>query len=458
MEATHVLRLLLFVVFLCKPSACKQHEAYVDVVVSDCRDFRPEMLHQVAESKTLFGGFTAGSLKHRAFIYHKCGELAEWKDFKSNDERRWRVHRANLPNFGFEAHTYLHHMFTHYDDLAEITMFLQGNPLVHAANLLTAPINFSLPMTWLVTHDKSKWEELNSNIRNSWSDEAGARNADPDHESGESDDWNEAAFLGGSSGLDTCYKCRTHGTNEQSLKLKPSAWKARGKVGVSSVQKWLHARKKAYPWACSALGDIEDFIKSFWPQFSLAQKRCFHAPQTAQFALTASAIQQYPKVMLENAINLLTPDVGLQTFIRQQNQRGGVCNTVMGNCDLPGDVGAHPDKWAEYDKIRPGVIDSCAPSCKEHVDSLRGRMLALQLPWRTDKGSWERPRSVNQTHCEASFATATLFEQSWQLLFSGPTDDGCIKDWRAAMPLRAHAALSEPELPGDKSRAPNDVN
>jgi hypothetical protein len=32
-----------------------------------------------------------------------------------------------LPNVGYEAHTYLHHIVTNYDDLAEITVFSQAN-------------------------------------------------------------------------------------------------------------------------------------------------------------------------------------------------------------------------------------------------------------------------------------------------------------------------------------------
>ena len=40
-----------------------------------------------------------------------------------------------LPNVGREAHTYLHHIVEHYDDLAEVTVFLQGNPSEHVAGL-----------------------------------------------------------------------------------------------------------------------------------------------------------------------------------------------------------------------------------------------------------------------------------------------------------------------------------
>ena len=39
---------------------------------------------------------------------------------------------GNLPNIGREAHTYLHHIVNHYDELAELTIFAQGKPFDHA--------------------------------------------------------------------------------------------------------------------------------------------------------------------------------------------------------------------------------------------------------------------------------------------------------------------------------------
>jgi hypothetical protein len=41
----------------------------------------------------------------------------------------------HLPNVGRESHTYLHHIIANYDRLAEITVFLQGNPLSHVPDL-----------------------------------------------------------------------------------------------------------------------------------------------------------------------------------------------------------------------------------------------------------------------------------------------------------------------------------
>ena len=52
------------------------------------------MMHQIAESPALFGGAMHVGMKHRAFVYHKCGELPEWDDFKLKDERGPHTPRA----------------------------------------------------------------------------------------------------------------------------------------------------------------------------------------------------------------------------------------------------------------------------------------------------------------------------------------------------------------------------
>lgn len=38
-----------------------------------------------------------------------------------------------LPNIGREAHTYLHHIVSRYDDLANVTVFAQGKPFDHVS-------------------------------------------------------------------------------------------------------------------------------------------------------------------------------------------------------------------------------------------------------------------------------------------------------------------------------------
>lgn len=41
-----------------------------------------------------------------------------------------------LPNVGRESHTYLTHIFKNYDNLADFTIFVQGNPFDHSPNFL----------------------------------------------------------------------------------------------------------------------------------------------------------------------------------------------------------------------------------------------------------------------------------------------------------------------------------
>lgn len=40
-----------------------------------------------------------------------------------------------LPNQGREAHTYLHHLTERYDEIADLTVFVQGHPFDHAPDL-----------------------------------------------------------------------------------------------------------------------------------------------------------------------------------------------------------------------------------------------------------------------------------------------------------------------------------
>lgn len=42
----------------------------------------------------------------------------------------------SLPNVGRESHTYLHHIISRWDSLAEITVFCQGNPFDHCHNFI----------------------------------------------------------------------------------------------------------------------------------------------------------------------------------------------------------------------------------------------------------------------------------------------------------------------------------
>ena len=45
-----------------------------------------------------------------------------------------KVHMLSIPNIGAEHQTYLHHIITNYNDLADITIFCQGHPFDHLIN------------------------------------------------------------------------------------------------------------------------------------------------------------------------------------------------------------------------------------------------------------------------------------------------------------------------------------
>jgi hypothetical protein len=61
-------------------------------------------------------------------IYHKGKETIPRYQFRQWDK---------LPNVGREGHTYLHHIITNYDHLADVTIFLQGDNRQHYKNLTT---------------------------------------------------------------------------------------------------------------------------------------------------------------------------------------------------------------------------------------------------------------------------------------------------------------------------------
>lgn len=60
----------------------------------------------------------ASSVSHRVTVYNK---------FEGDNL---------LPNVGRESHTYLTHIVSNYDDLADFTVFVQGDPLAHCKNFL----------------------------------------------------------------------------------------------------------------------------------------------------------------------------------------------------------------------------------------------------------------------------------------------------------------------------------
>lgn len=48
-----------------------------------------------------------------------------------------RCNFIDLPNVGREAHTHIHHIVNNYDNLYDITMFIQGDPFPHCATIKT---------------------------------------------------------------------------------------------------------------------------------------------------------------------------------------------------------------------------------------------------------------------------------------------------------------------------------
>jgi hypothetical protein len=68
-------------------------------------------------------------LNYKYIIYNK-GEDIELDNIK-------------LPNIGRESHTYLYHIINNYNNLDEITVFLQGNPFDHSNDLFNSIFNYN---------------------------------------------------------------------------------------------------------------------------------------------------------------------------------------------------------------------------------------------------------------------------------------------------------------------------
>ena len=68
----------------------------------------------------------------------------------------------SLPNVGREAHTYVHHVVTHYNTLADVTIFTQGDPFDHAPDFLDRiGAAFTAP-TSLTKHYRPNWPDNGS--------------------------------------------------------------------------------------------------------------------------------------------------------------------------------------------------------------------------------------------------------------------------------------------------------
>ena len=67
-----------------------------------------------------------------------------------------------LPNVGREAHTYLYHIITRYDNLSEFTCFLQGDPFPHEPKIIEYINNFIPDQPGPIFFGPSIVESINS--------------------------------------------------------------------------------------------------------------------------------------------------------------------------------------------------------------------------------------------------------------------------------------------------------
>jgi hypothetical protein len=65
---------------------------------------------------------------------------------KDKNDLRWEL---NLTNYGKDAETHLYHIVKNYDNLAEHTAFLQGNPLEHCHDYIERINNFDTTKDFL---------------------------------------------------------------------------------------------------------------------------------------------------------------------------------------------------------------------------------------------------------------------------------------------------------------------
>jgi hypothetical protein len=83
------------------------------------------------------------------FIYNK-GE-------KINTKFGPTVSIENLPNVGREAHTWAYHFLKHYDNLADNTFLLQGDPFEHSGDLYGRLVYDYMEPTSLTSQYRANW-------------------------------------------------------------------------------------------------------------------------------------------------------------------------------------------------------------------------------------------------------------------------------------------------------------
>ena len=83
--------------------------------------------------------------KYTIICYNKGSELLNLSE---------KISQIRLPNVGREAHTYLYHILTNYDNLTDYTVFVQGNPFDHIQS------NVYVLKSMIDTHVNSLSKEL----------------------------------------------------------------------------------------------------------------------------------------------------------------------------------------------------------------------------------------------------------------------------------------------------------
>lgn len=122
---------------------CTHPEIHVPrhiVTPSICR--RCPVCNSVPPEQFLSFPFTGASLSRPAelqlVVAHYREELRWLEDFRELPVMIYSKGSRGpneLPNVGREAHTYLHHIIENYDTLADVTVFLQGDPRDHVPDL-----------------------------------------------------------------------------------------------------------------------------------------------------------------------------------------------------------------------------------------------------------------------------------------------------------------------------------
>jgi len=113
-----------------------------------------EVIKNMGISKCL----QCGNASDIELVVAKYGENLDWLDYLGKQSviynkgeeivSQWKYKKViNLPNVGRESHTYLYHIINNYDNLADITMFCQGNidnsiPFIMGLNRSLSPLSY----------------------------------------------------------------------------------------------------------------------------------------------------------------------------------------------------------------------------------------------------------------------------------------------------------------------------